>query len=390
MDGKKSCMKKIVVASDSFKGSLSSLEIALSAERAVRKVFPDCEVLKIPVADGGEGTVEALVDAMDGKVVRCAAHGPLMNRIDAAYGLFGDTAIIEMAAASGLTLVPKEQRNPMQTTTYGTGDLIRDALRRGCRHFLVGIGGSATNDAGTGMLQSLGFRFLDKDGKELGQGGGILRSIHYIDTAGILPGLEEATFTIACDVGNPFAGKNGAAHVYARQKGADDAMIEELDEGLTCFAEVIKRQTGKDISHIPGAGAAGGLGGGFIAFLGATLKPGIDMVLETLNFDARIKGADLVITGEGRIDRQTAMGKTPAGVLRAARKQQIPTIAIGGAVEEADALNELGFAGVFPIQPGPVSLEQAMDKEFAARNIERTVEQLLLLLNTETRRHGDI
>ena len=374
-------LSKIIVASDSFKGCLTSLEVARAAESGIHKALPGCEVTGIPVADGGEGTTEALVSAMNGRFVSCEVRDPLMNLIQAEYGILGDelTAVIEMAAASGLSLVSPEKRNPMVTTTYGTGELIKDALVRGCRRFLIGIGGSATNDAGTGMLRALGFRFLDKEGDELGYGGQILEQIASIDTSQAHPALKEAVFTIACDVNNPFSGENGAAFVYARQKGADDAMIIRLDDGLKHFAEVIHTAIGKDINDIPGAGAAGGLGGGFLAFLRATLKPGIQMALEVLDFDSRIRDADLIITGEGKIDRQTGMGKTPAGILEAGKRRQIPVIAIGGSVEETDALMQQGFLAVLSIQPGPVSLEQAMDKSFAYSQIERTVEQIIRL-----------
>ncbi len=375
-------MKKIVVASDSFKGSVSSMEVAIAAETGIRKVFPACEVLKIPVADGGEGMVDALVNGLNGRWVSCRVHDPLMQPVVAGYGISGDgtTAILEMASASGLTLVPEALRNPLVTTTYGTGELIKDALEKGCRWFLVGIGGSATNDAGTGMLQALGYRFYDKEGNLLGLGGQILSHIHRIDTSGALPVLKEASFTIACDVNNPFSGNNGAAYVYAKQKGADAAMIRLLDKGLTHFASVIAATFHKEIDCIPGAGAAGGLGGGFLAFLPAQLKPGIRIVLETLDFATRIQGSDLVITGEGKLDRQTGMGKTPAGILHAATEQGIPVIAIGGSIEETDRLNELGFLSVFPVQPGVVSLEQAIDKTFTCRNISRTVEQILRII----------
>jgi len=372
---------KIIIASDSFKGCLSSLDVARAAEAGIRKVLPDCEVVGIPVADGGEGTTEALVAAMNGHFVSCEVHDPLMNLIQVDYGILGDglTAVIEMASASGLTLVPPEKRNPMLTTTCGTGELIKDALQRGCRRFLIGIGGSATNDAGTGMLQALGFRFIDKDGNELGKGGQILEKIEKIDLAGIMPELAESVFTIACDVNNPFSGENGAAYIYARQKGADDAMIRQLDKGLKHFANVIQATMGKDIDAIPGAGAAGGLGGGFLAFLPATLKRGIQMVLEALDFDSRIHNADLIITGEGKLDRQTGMGKTPSGILAAGKRQQIPVVAIGGAVEETEALLQQGFLAVLPIQPGPITLEQAMDQSFAFRQVERIVEQIVRL-----------
>lgn len=376
-------MRKIIIASDSFKGSVSSAEVADSAERGIRKVYPECEVVKIPVADGGEGTMEVLVEALEGRMVLCVVHDPLMNPITARYGISGDgrTAIMEMAVASGLTLVPPFSRNPLRTTTYGTGELIKDALGRGCRNFLIGIGGSATNDAGTGMLQALGYRFLDADGYELGTGGEILNQIHAIDNSGVLPQLRDATFTVACDVNNPFYGENGAAFVYARQKGADEAMIRTLDNGLRHFSQVIESSCRTRIDELPGTGAAGGLGGGCVAFLGATLKPGIRMVLDALRFEERIKGADLIITGEGKLDKQTGMGKTPYGVLQAGMRQGIPVLAIGGSVEDADVLNTYGFLAVLPILPYPVALEQAMDKDFTCQNIKRTLEQQLRIIH---------
>lgn len=375
-------MKKIVVASDSFKGSVSSPEVAQYVEKAIRKIYPECEVVKVSVADGGEGTVKTLTTAMNGYIVSCTAHNPLMLPIQAEYGISGNgkTAIIEIASVSGLTLIPPEQHNPMLTTTYGTGELIRDALEKGCDNFLIGIGGSATNDAGTGMLQALGFRFLDKEGKELGIGGEILEHINSVDRSGEIEGLCKATFTIACDVNNPFSGINGAAYVYARQKGADDNMIRLLDNGLKHFAEVIRKTEQKEIDTIAGAGAAGGLGGAFPAFLNATLKPGIQMVLDALCFDQLIRDADLIITGEGKLDRQTGMGKAPAGILNAARKAGIPVIAIGGSIEETEMLNEQGFLATFSIQPFPVTLQKAMEKEFTGQNITRTVEQLLRVI----------
>ena len=375
-------MKKIIVASDSFKGCLSSLEVARAAEKGILKVLPDCEVKGIPVGDGGEGTVEALVAAMNGRFVTCEVHDPLMNPIQVEYGILGDglTAVIEMASASGLPLVPKEKRNPMLTTTYGTGEMIKDALQRGCRHFLIGIGGSATNDAGVGMLQALGFRFFDRAGEELGKGGQVLAQIERIDLTGALPALQASDFIVACDVTNPFSGENGAAFIYARQKGADEQMIRLLDKGLKHFARIIQETVGKDIDAIPGAGAAGGLGGGFLAFLPAILKPGIQMVLDAVDFDRHIRNAELIITGEGKLDRQTGMGKTPAGVLAAGKRHHIPVIAIGGAVEETDALLQQGFMAALSIQPGPVSLDQAMNPTFAAQQIERVVEQIVSIM----------
>ena len=375
-------MKKIVIASDSYKGSISSAEFADCAASAIRKVFPDCEVAKVSVADGGEGTVEALTAAMNGRLVSCTVNDPLMQPVKATYGISGDgkTAFLEMAAASGLSLVPTDKKNPMLTSTFGTGELVKDAFLRGCRNFLIGIGGSATNDAGTGMLQALGFRFLDNRGEALGRGGRILEKICSIDKSNVLPGLEEAHFTIACDVNNPFSGENGAAHIYARQKGADDKMVARLDRGLKKFASVIKEQEGKDIDSIPGAGAAGGLGGGLLSFLNAELKPGIQMVLEAIKFQELIEGADLIITGEGKLDSQTAMGKTPAGIMEAAKKKGIPVIALAGWIEDIAALHKIGFLAALPVLPFPVSQEEAMKKEFTCTNIARSVEQQLRII----------
>lgn len=367
-----------MIASDSFKGSVSSLEVARSAEKAILKIFPGCEVVKVPMADGGEGTIDALVSVMNGNIIFCTVNGPLMEPVQANYGFIGEkeTAIIEMASASGLTLVPENKRNPMKTSTYGTGELIKNGLEHGCRNFLIGIGGSATNDAGTGMLQALGYRFIDKNGCELGVGGEILKHIYTIDDSKVMPELLEANFTIACDVNNPFSGENGAAHVYAGQKGADEQMILELDEGLINFAAVIKDKNNKDINSIPGAGAAGGIGGGFLAFLNTILKPGIDVILDIIEFEKLIEGAELIITGEGKLDKQTGMGKAPAGVLKAAKKQKIPVIAIGGCLQEEEELNKAGFLAVLPLLPYPVTKRQAMGKKFTLENIERTMEQL--------------
>lgn len=375
-------MKKIVVACDSFKGSVTSAEVAECAKLAIHKVFADCEVEKIPVGDGGEGTVETLIAAMQGKMVGCVVHNPLMRPIEVTYGISGDgkTAVIEMAAASGLTLVPVPERNPLVTSTYGTGEMIKDALNRGCRNFLIGIGGSATNDAGMGMLQALGFRFLGSEGQVLGVGGEMLDRVWAIDDSDVLPSLREASFTVACDVNNPFYGEKGAAYVFARQKGADDRMIRQLDKGLRHFAAVIQKTGRREIDTLSGAGAAGGLGGGFVAFLRAELKPGIQMVLDALHFEERIQGADLIITGEGKLDKQTCMGKTPLGVLQASLKHNIPVIVLGGSVEEVDELNEAGFLAVLPILPYPVSLKEAMDKYFTCHNIMRTLEQQLRVI----------
>ena len=375
-------MKKAVLAIDSFKGCLTSAEAEAAAAEGVHAALPECEVIRIPVADGGEGMLDVLIAATHGKSISVQAHGPLMELREARYGISGDgqTAFIEMAAISGLPLVAPEKRNTMQTTTFGTGELIRDALQRGCRHFIIGLGGSATNDAGLGMLRALGFRFPDKTGNVSSYGGQMMGKVDSIDTSSVHPLLSGCTFTAACDVRNPFYGTDGAAYVFAPQKGADAAMIEALDAGMRHLAAVIFRTTGKDISSCPGAGAAGGMGGSLSAFLNAELKPGIQLLLEMQNFAEQIKDADLIITGEGKSDRQTVMGKVPYGILTEARKQHIPVVLIAGGIEDTDILTRTGFHGIFSITPSPVALEQAMQPEFARMNIRRTVEQICRII----------
>ena len=375
-------MRKIILAFDSFRGSVQSLDIAGSALRAIGKEFPRCETVRFPIADGGEGTTEAICANLNVERVACKAHDPLMNEIEVSYGITEDgrTAILEMASASGLPLVPDALRNPMHTTTYGTGEVILDALNRGCRKFIMGIGGSATNDAGTGMLQALGVRFADGQGNLLDAKGSNLVRIEHIDESALHPFVKEASFTIACDVNNPFYGMDGAAFVYAPQKGASPEEVVALDGGLKHYAEVIHREKGMDITTLPGAGAAGGMGGGLLPFLNATLKPGIDTILEILRFKEAIRDADLILTGEGKLDVQTGMGKALGGILKLAREADVPVVALGGCIEDADKLNEMGFTAVLSIQPAPVSLEQAMQREFALSNIENTVTQLMRII----------
>lgn len=323
--------------------------------------------------------LDVLIAATHGQYIRVSAHGPLMELRDTGYGISGDgeTAFIEMARISGLPLVKPEQRNPMLTTSYGTGELIRDALNRGCRSFTVGIGGSATNDAGLGMLQALGFRLLNKEGQELGTANGSsLSEVAQIDSESFHPALKHSRFTVACDVENPFYGLSGAAYVFAPQKGADKTMIETLDKGMRGLAEVICRTTGKNIANRPGAGAAGGMGGSLLAFLDAELKPGIQLMLDMLEFSDKIKGADLIITGEGKADRQTLMGKVPFGILKVAKKQRIPVMLIAGGIEDEEVLLRGGFKGVRSINPPSLSLEQAMLPEVARMNIRSTVERI--------------
>ena len=370
-------MKKVVLAIDSFKGSLSSYEVAEAFSDGFGEISPHCEIRKVAIADGGEGTVEALVDTLGGEYIEIMVCDPLHRPIKVRYGIIErDTAIIEMAAASGLTLLSAEERNPLITSTYGTGEMIADALKRGCRNFLVGIGGSATTDGGTGMLRALGFRFLDGEGNALQGGGEILENIARIDDSCVCREVRESHFTVACDVTNPLYGENGAAYVYAPQKGADRDMVEQLDSGLRNFARVIEAFNGSQIGPLEGAGAAGGLGGGFKALLGAKLERGITMVLDAMHFDRIIEGCDLVITGEGRIDRQSVMGKAPSGVLAAAKAQGIPTIAIAGGVEWSEGLRTSGFASIEVVTPEGMPLEEAMRPDVARENVRATAKRI--------------
>lgn len=378
-------MKKIVVASDSFKGSLTSLEVAAGAEQGIHEVFPECEVVKVNVADGGEGTMDALRSTLGGQWVTVAAADPLGRPRDVSYVVLSDgkTAVIEMSAASGLPLLEPQERNPMLTSTFGTGEMIVDALSRGCRRFLVGIGGSATNDAGMGMLEALGFRFIDKDGKVLPGRGESMSEVVDIDMSHVSPEVKESEFIIACDVDSPFCGPRGAAYVFSPQKGADPQMVAELDAGMEHLAEVIARVVGKDIRNIPGAGAAGGLGGGFLAFLNSRLERGIEMVLDAIAFDDIIRGSDLVITGEGRVDSQTLTGKTPYGIMKRAQKQNIRTVAIGGSVKLGDDDDVSGFDSIWPVTPEGMPLEEAMKAETASANVRETVKKIMLEYKTE-------
>ncbi|WP_081982859.1 MULTISPECIES: glycerate kinase [unclassified Cetobacterium] len=374
---------KVLVAIDSFKGSLSSLELGEAIEEGIKKVYIDAEVTKIPIADGGEGTVVSLVEGTNGEFVSLKVNNPLMEKIEARYGIMGDkkTAVIEMAEASGLTLVPIQKRNPMKTTTYGTGELIKNAIEKGCREFIIGIGGSATNDAGLGMLQALGYKFLDKDKVELGFGGEILSKVKYIDSSEAISELKKCKFLIACDVDNTFYGENGAAEIYSRQKGATEEMVKKLDKGLKHLAEVIKKEIKIDISNLSGAGAAGGLGGGLVAFLNGKLSPGIEIVLEKVGIENKIQDVDFVITGEGRLDNQTAMGKAPIGVAKIAKKFDVPVIAIaGGVTEDAWKTHEKGIDSFFSVINYPITLKEAMRKENAHKFVKSNIEEIFRLI----------
>jgi glycerate kinase len=371
---------KILIASDSFKGSATTMEVADNIAKGLLRVCPEIEIEKLPVADGGEGTVETLVAGMDGDFVQVEVTGPLGERVKAKYGIIDDgMAIIEMAEASGLVLVDEEMRNPTLTTTYGTGELILSALERGLKRIYVGIGGSATNDGGMGMARALGYRFLDRDGNELPDGGGSLGQLDRIEVANVMPLLKDARITVMCDVENPLFGPDGAAFVYGPQKGADPDMVQLLDENLRHFSEILIRDMNADVAGIPGSGAAGGLGGGLMAFCGAELKPGIEMVLDILNFDGHLQDVDLVVTGEGRIDGQSAKGKVPAGVAKRAKKLNKPLVAIAGGVGEgAEGLYSIGTDLILPIVDGPMELRQAMDK--VGILLERTGERLARII----------
>ena len=381
-------MKKIVIISDSFKGCLSSTEVENAIADGVHSVLPACHTVCIPIADGGEGLLDVMVALTGGSFVRADVHDPLMRPVTARYGVLGDheTVIIEMAQASGLPLLQPEERNPLLTSSYGTGELIRDALQKGYRKFLIGIGGSATNDAGMGMMQALEARFTDLNGRVLSTGcGNLLKEVETIDLSTFNRLISQCSFTIACDVNNPFYGPNGAAAVFAPQKGASSEDVESLDRGLTIFSQRIQATTGKDISMLAGAGAAGGMGGAFAAFFNARLIPGIELVLEASHFKEEIKDADLVITGEGRADVQTLMGKVPAGVLKQAQQSQVPVILLAGSVGAVEQLNNAGFSAVLSIAQGPISLKDAMKPEFATKNLRNTAAQVVRLTHILTK-----
>ncbi|RIW32052.1 glycerate kinase [Bacillus salacetis] len=372
---------KIVIAPDSFKESMSALQAADAIGKGIEKIFPEAEVVKVPMADGGEGTVQSLVDATKGEMKSAAVTGPAGVPVDAFYGITGDgkTAIIEMAAASGLHLVPIGKRNPLLTTTKGTGELILAAVDSGVTHLIIGLGGSATNDGGAGMAQALGVRLLKADGQQIGPGGEELRHLDSIDLTTLDPRLKEVTIELACDVDNPLTGERGASRVYARQKGATEGMIDILEGSLAHYAHVIKRDIGKDVDNIPGAGAAGGLGAGFLAFLEADMRKGIDLVMDAAGLEHHLVDADLVITGEGRIDGQTVYGKAPIGVAGMAKKRNLPVIGVAGTLGEGwQAVYEHGIDAVYSIVPGAIPLETALlhaEKytEELAGNIARTV-----------------
>ena len=373
---------KVVVAIDSLKGSLSSMKAGLAIKEGVLAAQPDAEVIVKPLADGGEGTTDALIEGMNGERIDLTVTGPMHTPVDAYYGYLKDTntAVMEMASAAGITLVPDSEKNPLLATSYGVGEIINDAIQRGCRNFIIGIGGSVTNDGGIGMLKALGVRFLDENGEDAGEGGQALAKIARIDVSGINPLLKECHIQVACDVNNPLCGENGSTYVYGPQKGVTEDMKKTLDEAMAHFAKVTSETLENDYMNTPGAGAAGGLGYAFLAYTGAALTPGIELILDAVGLEEELSGADVVVTGEGRLDFQTAMGKAPVGVARLAKKYNAKVIAFAGSVtKEATACNKEGIDAFFPILRGVCTLADAMDPVNARNNMIATVEQVFRL-----------
>jgi glycerate kinase len=373
---------KIVIAPDSYKESLSATEVAQAIEKGFREIFPDALYVSVPVADGGEGTVEAMIAATQGAEHHAVVTGPLGEKVNACWGMSGDgkTAFIEMAAASGLALVPPALRNPLVTTSRGTGELILSALDKGARNIIIGIGGSSTNDGGAGMVQALGAKLCDANGKEIGYGGGSLMALNSIDLSGLDPRLKSCTLRVACDVTNPLVGEKGASRIFGPQKGADEGMILELDANLSHYADVIRTSLRIDVKHVPGAGAAGGMGAALMAFLGAELRSGIEIVTQALNLEEHIHDCTWVVTGEGRLDSQSIHGKVPVGVANVAKKYHKPVIGIAGSLtKDVGVVHQHGIDAVFSVLTSIGSLEEAFRGAFdniyrASRNIAATLQ----------------
>ncbi|HIU78279.1 MAG TPA: glycerate kinase [Candidatus Avilachnospira avicola] len=372
---------KVVIAIDSFKGSMSSMEAGNAAKEGVLRAMPQAEVVVKPLADGGEGTTDALIEGMGGERVDIRVKGPYGEPVDAHYGYIREKglAVMEMAQASGITI--SERKDPMAATTYGVGEMILHALDLGCRSFIIGIGGSATNDGGVGMLKALGCGFLDKEGNDCGEGGAALSRISSIDIDGLDKRIAEADIRVACDVENPLCGTNGATYIYGPQKGVTEDMKKPLDEAMSNYADVCAEKLGKDMRDVSGAGAAGGLGFAFISFLGSKLVPGIELIMEATGLETEMKDGEIAITGEGRLDLQTAMGKAPVGVAKLAKKYGLMTMAFAGSVtKEAVKCNEAGIDAFFPIVRGISTLSEAMDNANARANMADTVEQAARLI----------
>lgn len=373
---------KVVVAIDSLKGSLNSLEAGNAIKQGIKRVYQDAKIIVKPLADGGEGTVEALVSGMNGKIETVVATGPLGDKIESSYGIIPEKrlAIMEMASIAGITLLSLKQRNPLYTTTYGLGEMIKDAISKGCNNFIIGIGGSATNDGGIGMLRALGFDLLDKDGNQVPLGARGLKDLVKIDDKNVLPELKKCQFKIACDVTNVLCGENGCSVVFGPQKGATSQMIKDMDQWLYNFANLAKKKYPHSDALVPGTGAAGGLGFAFLTFVKATLESGIDIILETIDLKSDFKDVDVVVTGEGCLDRQSAMGKAPVGVAKMAKLYNKPVIAFAGSVtKEAKLCNQEGIDAYFPIIRNITTLQEAMAKENAKNNLTDTVEQVFRL-----------
>ncbi|MGX7133183.1 glycerate kinase family protein [Enterococcus songbeiensis] len=380
---------KVIISIDSFKGSISSMDAGYAIQEGIRRVYSTAEIIIKPLADGGEGTVDALVDGMGGKRIKIPVTGPLGNLVNAEYGIIEHEkiAIIEMSEAAGITLVPKEKRNPLYTTTYGVGEIIMDAIKKGCRDFIIGIGGSATNDGGSGMLQALNFDLLDNKNQPIALGAIGLRDLVTINNTNVPSVLKECTFQIACDVTNPLFGEKGSSKIFGPQKGATPEMVDELDNLLIAFSDIASKLYPYSNPQLPGAGAAGGLGFTFNTFLGGKLESGIDIVLETIQLEEELASADLVITGEGRLDYQTAMGKAPIGVARLAKKFGKTVIAFSGsATHDAVECNNHGIDAFFPILREISTLEKAMEIKNTKLNLSDTVEQTMRLLKSKEER----
>jgi len=374
----------ILLSPDSFKDSLPATAVADYMAKGIRRVMPNAQITKLPLSDGGEGLLEALVTPLDGRLISVEVKDPLMRDIKANYGLIdeGKTAVIEMATASGLELLKDNERNPMITSTYGTGQLIKNALDKGCKKLIIGLGGSATNDGGTGMVEALGVKFLKNDGESIGEGGGALKDLSHIDITELDQRLSNCEIIAACDVNNPLTGKDGSSLVFGAQKGGDMETLKQLDKNLSNYAEVIYNDLGKDLKNIEGTGAAGGTAMGLLAFLDAELKPGIELIMDELQLEKQIRQANVIFTGEGQIDQQTLNGKTIAGLAKLAKKQNVPVIAIAGKVDHnIDQLYEMGIAAAFSIVNRPMELKEAIQN--TGELIEACVENIFRLIDSD-------
>lgn len=371
----------VLISIDSFKGSMTSMQAGRAAKAGILKAVPDADVTICPLADGGEGTTDALVEGMGGEKIELEMTGPLREKVNCYYGFIEDknTAVMEMASAAGLTLV--DEKNPMLATTFGVGEMIADAVKRGCENIIIGIGGSATNDGGIGMLKALGYQFLDENGKDVGDGAAALGKVKKILDNKADTRLSKVNFMVACDVDNPLCGKNGATYIFGVQKGVTEEMKPVIDSAMKCFADKTKEKLGISCENVPGAGAAGGLGFAFLSYLNAKLVPGVKLVMQAADIEEKIKKADIVVTGEGRLDSQTVMGKAPIGVARLAKKYNKKVIAFAGSVsEDAVLCNENGIDAFFPIVRGIITLDEAVKTETAMKNMELTAEQVFRLM----------